>query len=399
MRHRFKIAAGWLLAVMLLLCAVVPAAALDDKYTFDEFGMSLKLPKSYDVITRNSERGDEVFARLSLDYDDTMTAFNAANIYLQAYDPENTVRITLTVTSDDNSIGINNYSDLTAAQREDILNAYLSDERCTAAVEKKHGGNIYFDISLVTEEDGEPLYIDQCNTVINGLNINLTMQKKGDELFAEESKLLARTADTVSFDRITLKNTGPSFEWWRILLWVLVMVVISAVISLLYRQHTAVKKRQLEQRRQQRAARRAALMREAGEDSADAAQPQPPADPSEPPAPAFEQPTFDQTLGYRSDDEFRERAETDLDTYDINVRDRDPQSGVSYFEDEGDGIDDGTDYFDSYFRENQPPRSSAQRAAGTVGAYLKIAFTHLGYFFKNLAKVISQIFRGNKTKS
>ena len=79
----------------------------------------------------------------------------------------------------------------------------------------------------------------------------------------------------------------------------------------------------------------------------------------------------------------------DLDTYDINVKEKDPMNGVSYFEDEGDSIDDRTDYFDTYFKEPTERRSGIGRALSTVGAYVGIALRHIGLFFKNIFSTLT----------
>ena len=370
----------------LLFCTVMQTAALDDKYTFSDIGMTLKIPKTLTVITKDSERTDEAFAKVGLDYDETITAFNAAHIYLQAFDPDGAFKITLTVTSDDNSESINNYSDISAQQREDILNTYLSDSMCTGAVEIKHGGNIYFDITLESGTEDAPLYIRQSNTVINGYNINLTLQKEGESILNEEAKVLTNIANSLTFDKITLNNSGPSFEWWRFLIWIVILAALSFGISFAYKRYNLAQKKKLEERRRRHAA---ALTESRRASASDKDSPNPVTTEGEP--------SFDEILGYESDDDYQSRAATDLESFDINVKEKNKDGGVSYFEDSGDGIDDGTDYFDTYFKEPTVSRTPVERAAGTVGAYLKIAFNHLGYFFKNIFKAISKFFKGNKT--
>lgn len=385
MRNRsFFAAAALMMAAVMLALSVIPAAALDTKYTFDDFKMSIRISRNYTVITRDSERSDEAFGDLALDYDETMTAFNAADIYLQAYAPDDTYKITLTVNEDDNSRSVNNYSDLTPAQREEILNHLLADASCTGGSENRHGGNIFFDILLTGSVDDKTVYIAQDQTVINGLNINLTLQKEGEEIMVEEIRALSDIAGSLNFDKIVLKNTGPSFEWWRVLLWIGILVVISILISLIYRHNNKNKQRRSDQRRLHQDRRSTALPQKDAESAQDQAKD------------AADAPSFERVLGYQSDDEYMDRASTDLESFDISVRDRDPQKGIDFFEDEGDGIDDGTDYFDNYFNEQTPRRTAAQRAAGTVGAYIKIAFTHLGYFFRNIGKTIAKFFRGGK---
>ena len=382
-----KIIIAVLAVTALVVCLVIQASALDDKYTFGDVGMSLKIPKTFTVVTKDTEKTDPAFAEAGLDYDETITAFNAAHIYLQAFEPDNAYKITLTVTSDDNSKSINNYSDLTPQQREEIKNNFLEDSMCTSATELKHGGNIYFDLTLQEGDSEHPLYINQCNTVINGLNINLTLQKADETILSDEAKVLTNVANSLSFDKIVLNNSGPSFEWWRFLIWIVILAGLSFGISFAYKKYNLSRKKKLEERRR----RRRVPAPEAPDDAGSAAvqtDAQQDAD----------RPTFDEVLGYESDSEYRSRAATDLESFDINVKEKSKEGGVSYFEDSGDSIDDGTDYFDTYFKEPTQTRTPVERAAGTVGAYVKIAFNHLGYFFQNIFKAIAKIFKGDKTK-
>lgn len=349
--------------------------------------MSLKIPKTYTVVTKDMERDDPAFTEAGLDYDQTITAFHNAHIYLQAFNPEKTYKITLTVESNEDSKNINNYSDLTPQQREEILNNFLSDPMCSSATELKHGGNIYFDSESQSSDGDQPLYIFQCNTIINGQNINLTLQKTEEEILSDEEKVLTNIANSLSFDKIKLNNTGPSFEWWRFLIWIVILAGLSVGISFAYKKYNLSQKKKLEERRRRR--HPAAVNTESSPESAVSAAA----------SESLPQPSFDEILGYESDKEYQTRAATDLESFDINVKEKNKGGGVNYFEDSGDSIDDGTDYFDTYFKEPTATRTPVERAAGTVGAYIKIAFNHLGFFFKNIFMAIAKIFKGNKTKS
>ena len=173
------------LCIVLLLSCSVSVAALDDKYTIDELKMSIKVPKEYIVITRDTEREDESFASLSLDYDETMTAFSTANIYMQALSDDAVLKVTLTSISDDNSKAINNYSDLSATERKQVLDAFMQNSSYTSGKELPRNGTIYFDMALTQQTEESTIYCYQCHTVVNGLNINLTLQKGEVELTAD----------------------------------------------------------------------------------------------------------------------------------------------------------------------------------------------------------------------
>lgn len=364
------------IAVLLLIAAAVfgfaiHASALDDTYRFDSLGMSVKFPKSYDVITLDTPRGDEVFKKVDLDYDETMTAFKAADIYLRAYDEEKTYQISMTVTKNENTVVVNNYSDLTSVERKSILDTILSDESVSSAVEIKHSGNIFFDSQRQTAVGDDTVYIHLSNTIINGMQIDLVLQKADEPITADEAKALTNAASSLSFDNIR-RNTGPVFDWWRLLLCAVIIAALLVSVSFVYNQYNAANKRKLEERRN---SRRADLTTLQGD---------------EPEHAEARQLTFEESLGYKDDEEFAERADADeMAGYDISVKEKDPTKGVAFFEDEGSGIDDGTDYFDTYFKEPVERRTMSQRFFSAIGSYLKIAVKHTGYFFKNLFKKIS----------
>lgn len=372
MRQRIvRTAAAVLLVLVVLLISVIHAAALDDTYSFSQIGMSIKFPKEFNVITINTARGDEVFEKVNLDYDETMIAFKAADIYLRAYDPDLTYQISMTVTQNENTQALNNYADLTTAERKVMLDSLLEDESVQSAVEVKRGDNIFIDSQLESTAGDKPVYINQCNTVINGYQIDLSLQKSDEAITPEEARILTNAAGTLKFDHVK-RNTGAVFSWWRLLLWVGILAALAIAISVIYKQYHAANKRKLEER----------LARREGGAGAE-------------PQPAHAQQetiTFEEQLGYKDDEEFAERADADeMAAYDINVRERDPNKGIEFFEDEGSNIDDGTDYFDTYFKEPVEQRSPVQRFFTAVGSAISRAFKHTGYFFKNLfAKIFKR---------
>ena len=367
--RRFRAAAVLLLVVTMIFASVIRVCALDDTYSFDELGMSVKFPKDQYVITVNTPRGDPVFDAVKLDYDETMIAFRNANIYLRAYDPDLTYRISLIVTKNEKTEEINNYADLTSAERKVILDTVSQQENINSAVEVKRDKTIFLDFQSSFSEGDTATYISQCNTVVNGMQIDLTLQKDGEEITPEEAKVLTNAAGSLTFDKVNRK-TGAVFDWWRLLLWVGILAALSITVTVIYKQYNASVKRKTAERLRSRRSLN-------GED--------------EKPEPAHsgkdDEITFEEELGYKDDEEFAERADADeMAGYDIKIRDRDPNKGIEFFEDEGSNIDDGTDYFDTYFKEQVESRTGIQRFFAAVGFYLKLAGRKIGNFFRNLFK-------------
>lgn len=384
-----------LLCVVLLLSFTVSVSALDDKYTIDELKMSIKIPKEYTVVTRTTERGDEAFSALKLDYDETMTAFSAANIYLQAVSDDALLKVTLTATTDENSKAVNNYSELSSAERQQVLDAFMSNSSYTSGREIKHNRIIYFDMGLTQQTQESAIYCYQCHTVVNGMNINLTLQKYEEELTADEIKVVTNIANTVNFDKIS-KKSGPSFEWWRFLLWIAILVAIALLTKYFYAQYSNAKK--------EKSKRPLRALRDDGVSEEDKLL-------SAPTKYTFEsgsvhellsdlefdqnadsekeELSFDELLGYDTTD-YKKRANTEFDAFEIKVKTKDEKSGVSYFEDSGKGINDKKDYFDEFFNEETESRPVHKRFLSTVVLYMQMMLRHIKYFFKNLAKSLSK---------
>lgn len=381
------------MSAVLMLSFSFSAFALDDKYTIDELGMSIKVPKEYVVVTRSTGADDEAFAKLNLDYNETMTAFSAANIYMQATGPDALLKITLTMDEDENSEAIHNYSQLSTVERQKVLEILMQNPSYTSGVEIKHNGNIFFDMALTQKTQENVIYCYQCHTVVNGMNINLSLQKDDEELSKDEIKVVTNIANSISFDRIS-NSSGPSFEWWRILLWVAILVVIALLAKYFYAQYANAKK----DAKKNRARRSPRVVADDGLSEEDKLLSTPARYKSEDGSTKEllsefdfddydesekEEVTFDELLGYDTTD-YNKRAHTQLDAFDIKVKVKDENSGVQFFEDSGKSINDKKDYFDEFFTEETERRPVHKRFFSTLGLYVKMMCRRIKYFFRNL---------------
>ncbi len=379
-----------LLMVCFLFSLTFSVAALDNKYTIDELKLSIKIPKDYTVITRTLQSDDDAFSKLNLDYTETMTAFSAADIYLQATSEDSILKVTLTQTSDENTKAVNNYSQLSSAERQQVLDAFMQNPNYTSGVEIKHNGIIYFDMGLTQQTVDSSIYCFQCHTVVNGMNINLTLQKNDEELTPDEIKVVTNMANTITFDKIKT-TSGPSFEWWRFLLWIVILVVLALLAKYFYAQYNNSRTE-----RPKRVSRVACdddmseedillsasspyrqesgnmdeLLTDIGLDEEDDL-------------------SFDEVLGYDTTD-YQHRSNIELDSFDIKVKPKDEKSGVQYFEDNGRSINDEKDYFDDFFSQETENRPAHKRFFSNAVLYVKLMFRHIRYFFKNLSKSLGK---------
>ena len=407
MRKNFlKIPVSIIICMVLLLFSLFSVSALDDTYEIDDLDLSVKIPKEYIVITRTTERDNSAFSTLSLSYNETMTAFQNADIYLQAISEEKLLKIDLTAAKTDNSKKINNYSDMSSAQRREVLNAFLSEKLYTSGVELKHNDIIYFDFRFARSTDAGTVYGYQCHTVVNGMNINLTLQKNAEDLTADEIKIITNIANSIDFENIRQKG-DKKLEFWRFLLFVGVLAVVIVLVHVIYKHyhvsekaennrkyklqksqenmnHTDVILASQQDEKTQKESKKS-LLDSLGYGEKYKVKEQTPED---------EEVQFDELLGYDTAD-YRHRANSQIESFDLKVKQKKRTNGVKYFEDDGENIGKESkapklngDYFDNFFNEKTEERSSSARFFSNCGLYIKIGFKRLGYFFTNIWRLI-----------
>ena len=391
-----------LVCLVLVFGSVFSVGAIDDKYEIDDLGLSIKLPREYAVITRTSSADDEAFKKLGLDYDETMTAFTAAHIYLQGVSEDGVLKVTLTKTADKNSEAINNYSDLSSSERKKVTEAFLSDQMYTSGTEVKHNGNIYIDLRFSQKTPESTIYGYQCHTVVNGMNINLTMQKNKEDLTADEVKVITNIANSIKFNKIN-RNSSLAFDWWRVLLWILVLVAIAVAANYLYKFYINTKKEKAQKRRVHNRMQSKALRSENDESNYDSSKKTSQANASQR---LFDElsldddlMSFDEMLGYDEDD-YHSRANTDLDYFDIDVKSGDDSKGISFFEDYENNskhsdflddllYDDESDYFDDFFSEKHEDVIEETRESRQPSKNDSSILKRCSNFSKNLSRMIS----------
>lgn len=409
MRKKSLINIGSLVVcLMLLLCSLVTTVALDDTYNIEELNLSVKVPKEYIVVTRTSDRNDSAFSDLSVSYEEKMNELKNADIYLQAISDDGVLKIDLSAAVTDSSEAVNNYSQMSSAQLKDVLDEMMTNSMYTSGVELKRNDIIFFDFKLQKDNS----YGYQCHTVVNGMNINLVLQKNGEELTADEIKIVTNIASSLDFSEI--KQEGKNkVEIWRFLLFIAVIAVVILLVNIIYRHfhpsgkeerartedklseqksHTDAILASHKDEEVEKECKRS-LLGSLGYGEKTEAQETDTENDEE---------SFDQMLGYDVTD-YRHRSNSQIESFDLKVKQKKRSNGVKYFEDNGEDLGERIkpdvqkgDYFDNFFNEKTEKRSSSRRFFSNIGLYIRIGFKRLGYFFTNLWRMI---FPSKKLKS
>ena len=215
--------------ICVLLCCVLIAAlplsvtaATDDEAAstsiyVKELDMSITLPNNMIAATRQSSGNDPYFAVFE-SYDDVQSYFQSADCYLTAKTLDKRISLAVTMTKDENSIAIDDYGKLKSNELETIKQSYMQSGMYTESRTLKYSGVTFLEFLMNYKNGNTPVYGICCNTVVNGMIINLTFATANGVPTAEENTFIHSVMETVSF------GNGPAF-------WDTEKIIIASVIG------------------------------------------------------------------------------------------------------------------------------------------------------------------------
>lgn len=201
MRKGCRVFSAVFAVLMLLSVSCFSAFSAENHYYIKELNMNLDLPDNMVAITRESPETDRYFSLFGLDYTTTMNNFKSNNIYLQGMYEDSSKVFTVTMLSDENSKNVGNYSDLSDEQLLEVENSFLAEKEYTSCTVQRYNNYVFMQLQFKTQSDGQAVNATQCNTVIDGNNITLTLQPaKGGELTNEDYQTIDSILQSVEFD-------------------------------------------------------------------------------------------------------------------------------------------------------------------------------------------------------
>lgn len=222
-----KISSLLLLFIILLGTGVLSVSAEEQtQYTIDELKLTLKLPSSMDVVTRNVSTNDEVYKKHRTNIESLVDY----NIYLQAFSQDNNQVFTLTMNQDENSKEVKNYNTLSEEQLDEIKENYIKEENCKSCSMDKYNDIIYFDSIINTPKDDEIVYVTQADTLVNGMYVHFTLQSQDGEIDGEDKELMNSILDSAVFE---LEGDGKLNSTIMTFIWVVVIVLVVVIVALI----------------------------------------------------------------------------------------------------------------------------------------------------------------------
>ena len=220
-----KIAAAGACA-LLAASSCATASAFGHSYYLPEAAeMSITVPGDLITITRNASEGDSYFTTFHQDYAATMEDFQTNNIYLQGMDSSASLTVTVTMVESAESKGTVNYNQLSSEQLSEIAKGFLKDSSYTACRVDKSGKEVnwlQFDTNI---NGGKGLL---ANTVVDGKSVNVSMNRNGSDITADDSKEFASMISGVRFGERSFFD-----QYGMMILVAIAAILVVAVITMI----------------------------------------------------------------------------------------------------------------------------------------------------------------------
>lgn len=201
------VAVGLLLLFMLFQRSAFAASGKVQTLNVNGATMTVTLPGGWDVITRDTAKGDPVLAKYSIDMDTLIRNYEAQGVIFctDAINPGTQNEMLIGLMNDDSSAQIPNLSSLTDVQMDDMLNQTkpsldLQSMDCSLFSWKIVGEYKY----LYYEYGSKPIYAIQYTTTVNGYYVNIMLKNfRQTSLGKDEIAALTKTVESISFTGVT----------------------------------------------------------------------------------------------------------------------------------------------------------------------------------------------------
>ncbi|MBR1730833.1 MAG: hypothetical protein IJ725_00145, partial [Ruminococcus sp.] len=165
-----------------IMCAVMvcsfgmTAFAENTAYELNALNMSIPVPDDMIVLTRDSTENDPFFTTFKLNYDTTMSKLTEGNIYLEAVTEDSALTLTVTMTKTQDSTEIGSYNSLSDEELTNIMKKLRENKTYKDASPVEYNDVKYICLNMSYKSGKKTVQAQQYNTVMNGENINITLQ-------------------------------------------------------------------------------------------------------------------------------------------------------------------------------------------------------------------------------
>ena len=171
-------------------------------YKLDALKMNIALPNDVYAILRSGEQNEKALELFKMTAGEAVASLKKSNMYLKASPEDFAYDITVTMTQDEDSKTINNFTELSDKDLIEITNSLTKQKEYASCTQKKYGDVLYLSLNYHSTEDGDDIAGIQNYTVVNGQKITITLQTRAKDLSDQQKEILEAVMKSVSFTDI-----------------------------------------------------------------------------------------------------------------------------------------------------------------------------------------------------
>lgn len=228
-----KKASAVLLCALITLAGVLNVFAAGQTYSIPEASnMQITLPEDMTAVTRSADANDKYFSLFGIDYNSTMQRFEASNIYLQGMNSSADLTVTVSVQTTDQSTQLVNYNQLESDKLSEVARNFLSQTEYTACtVDQAVSNAVWLEFNIRVNESGSLIQAYQANTVYEGKSVNITLQRNGGNVTAQDYEIFSGIVKSAEFGKLAIFNlSNPMMPYILIGAGVLLILIIVFII-------------------------------------------------------------------------------------------------------------------------------------------------------------------------
>lgn len=237
-----------LFAILLIFSVTLASYAATQTYSFSDLDIEIKVPSELAVFTRNVTSADKNLKLVDTSADELRIMFAQYGIYLEAISTD--VSYELVVSGKDASNDAKDLNTLNDSEINEGLQAYK--KKCESVVTDeimdvttyKNNSAIFYQVDFKTLSNDVTVYARKYYTVMQGKELNFTVQSKSTVVTDEQADQLKSVVDSTVYKQIdqTITESPVFTELVGYLIGILITVVVLGGIVLLFKASTKKQK-------------------------------------------------------------------------------------------------------------------------------------------------------------
>lgn len=184
--------------ILILIMSAIPVMAAQKEYRLDDLGLSVSIPKKYDVVTRATSADSAIFKKWGKSKTEVISQFEASSIYLNAVSSYNEeIVVTMMENSMDNLSLFSDTALKTIASG--LVNEYSNYGFNVSKYEIYHHSQAKF-IKIYFTDSAKTVHGLQYYTIYDGKAMNFTMRSYTGGLSSQQKSTIKKVVDSIKYD-------------------------------------------------------------------------------------------------------------------------------------------------------------------------------------------------------